>query len=264
MPPELVRRSLEDLGRQMDSRLRAHDGQGAVAVAKIVLKHYPRHLPTYWRLLEALWQLQRWEEGEEWGRRLLQADPCSGRAWRAVAQAAEQRRDRAAAHNTWLRALEVDPYQPEIRRGVVRTTLGSDAAVQMSQASLGTLYLRGYRWRHAAAIYRALIAQDHRRIDFQVALLTALWRAPSADQAYQLARHLTAEHPLLFVPWIVLNDLGDEDDRALAHNPIATLDPDGEYIRRWLRLDLAPPNERSQSGRLLGGPVVVEVAPTPD
>lgn len=36
--------------------------------------------------------------------------------------------------------------------------------------------------------------------------------------------------------WVVLNALGDVDDKALARNPIRTMDPDGEFVRAWLRL----------------------------
>jgi tetratricopeptide (TPR) repeat protein len=256
-----IRTQLDAWGRAMDQTLRAGDAAAVAPLAQVVLERYPRHLPTYARLLEAFWQLRRWEEGEEWARRLLNADPCYGRAWRAVARAAEARQDRAAAHAIWQRAFEVDPYQPDIRVGLSRTTLGDSKPLQISQAGLGTLYLRGYRWSHAATIYRALIAVDARRIDFQINLMTALWRTGDDASAYQLARHLTREHPLLLLPWVVLNDLGDDNDRVLAHNPIATMDPDGEFVRRRLRIDLAPPNERATDKRLATGPVPLAVSP---
>ncbi len=258
---QMIRTQLDEWGRAIDQLLQNGEAAAVAPLAGIILKRYPRHLPTYARLLEAFWQLQRWDEGDEWARRLLNADPCYGRAWRAVARAAEARQDRAAAHGIWQRAFEVDPYQPDIRVGLSRTTIGDHDSLRMSQAGLGTLYLRGYRWSHAAAAYRALIGADARRLDFQINLMTALWRLPDAGPAYQLARHLTQEHSLLLLPWIVLNDLGDDDDRALAHNPIATMDPDGEYVRRRLRTELAPPNERVVEKRLAQGPVTLLVSP---
>ena len=36
--------------------------------------------------------------------------------------------------------------------------------------------------------------------------------------------------------WAVLNALGDVDDKALARNPIKSMDPDGEFVRMWLGL----------------------------
>ena len=47
-------------------------------------------------------------------------------------------------------------------------------------------------------------------------------------------RHLTQRHPHLLLAWVVLNALGDVDDRALARNPIMSMDPDGEFTRQWL------------------------------
>ena len=237
-------------GQAMDDRLRRGQPEAVAPLAQVVLQRFPRHLATYTRLLEALWQLARWEEGEEWGRRLLQADPCHGLGWRAVGQAIEQRGDRAAARAIWQRAAETDPYQSDIRAGLARTTLGPNESLRLSQAGLATLYLRGYRWRHAAAASQALVAADRRRIDFQVNLAIALWRLPDPASAYTLARRLAQTHPLLLLPWYILAHLGNEDDRALAHNPLATMDPDGEYVCQMLRLDRAPPAERALAQRL--------------
>jgi tetratricopeptide (TPR) repeat protein len=247
---ELVNTRLSDWGRTMDEHLRRGEAEAVAPLAQVVLRRLPRHLPTYARLLEAFWQLRRWDEGEEWGRRLLQADPYHGNAWRAVAQAAEQRGDRAVAQPIWRRAFEVDPYQPDIRAGLTRTTLGHDEPLTMTEPCLGTLYLRGYRWRHAIAIYRTLVRADRRRLDFQVNLMAALWRQPNPGAAYQIARHLTRENPLLLLPWYVQAAVGDDDDRALAYNPLATMDPDGEYLHTWLRLVLAPAGERALELRL--------------
>lgn len=36
--------------------------------------------------------------------------------------------------------------------------------------------------------------------------------------------------------WVVLATLGDTDDRALARNPIQTMDPDGEFVQAWLHI----------------------------
>ena len=68
--------------------------EAVVPMARVILQKYPRHLATYQRLLRALWRLEQWTEGEEWGRRLLRADPGNALAWRALAMAAEQRGER--------------------------------------------------------------------------------------------------------------------------------------------------------------------------
>lgn len=223
---------------QLDEPLRA------ATLAQVILRRLPRHLPTYQRLLRAAWHLKRWEEGAEWGRRLLRADPSNALSWRALARAAEQRNQRAQAHATWQRAFEADPYEPEIRAGLDRTALrtanevtAGDPAIQpLNLACLARIYVRGYRWERAAAIYRQLIQAAPQRIDFQVGLLVALWQQRMRTEAYELARRLTQQHPHLIIAWNVIDDLGDVNDKALARNPIATMDPDGEFMRTWLAL----------------------------
>ncbi len=244
--PALISTTLAEWSREVAARLQADDPLGAVARAQVILKSLPRHLFTYEQLLHVAWRLNRWEEGEDWGRRLLRADPGNAWAWRALAQAAEQRGRRAQAHATWQRALEASPYEPEIRAGLSRTALRTGKghnvveddpnALLLNLACLAQLYLRGYRWERAAAIYRQLIQADPRRIDFLLGLLVALWQQRARQEAYDLARHLTRQHPHLLLAWSVLDDLGDADDRALARNPIATMDPDGAFVRAWLAL----------------------------
>ncbi|NJN81718.1 MAG: hypothetical protein HC802_05110 [Caldilineaceae bacterium] len=151
-----------------------------------------------------------------------------------MARAVEQHGERAHAHGIWQRAFEVDPYDPEIRAGYSRTSLNDPNVLQLTLACLATLHLRGLRWRQAAEHYRTLLRADPRRIDFQLNLLIALWQQPQNGDAYELARYLTSSHPHLLMAWIALAALGDENDKALARNPIDELDPDGEFARRWL------------------------------
>lgn len=235
--------TLADWSAVVERHLQADEPDKAAAAAGIILRRLPRHLPTYQRLLRAAWLLKRWEEGEEWGRRLLRADPGNALAWRALAMAAEQRGQRAEAHALWQRGFEADPYEPEIRAGLSRTTLstvptGSHVgdALPLNLACLARLLLRGYRWERAAPIYRQLAQAEPRRIDFQVGLLAALWQQQRRAEAYSLARALVERQPHLLLAWAALAALGDINDQALARNPIASMDPDGEFVSLWLGL----------------------------
>ncbi|MEZ4684445.1 MAG: hypothetical protein R2932_60555 [Caldilineaceae bacterium] len=217
---------LADWAVAMEQRLAADDLEALVLLAQVVLRKLPRHLATYQRLLDAAWRLRRWEEGEEWGRRLLRADPGNALAWRALAMAAEQRGERAPAHATWQRAFEAAPYDVEIRAGLSRTTLhpagapvtpvGELPTLVLNLACLATLYRRGLHWERAMLTYRQLLQADARRIDFQVGLMAALWQHRSRQAAYQFAQRLTASSPHLLIAWVVLQSLGDENDKALA------------------------------------------------
>lgn len=221
---------LADWNRAIDHALSRGEAEEAARMAQIVLHHFPRHLATYQRLLRITWVLKRWDEGEDWARRLLQADPGNPGAWQALAAAAEQRGQRAQANALWQRAFEMSPYAPEIRAGLARTSLDDAHALALDFASLAMIYLRGLRWEPAAQAYRQLVKADPRRIDFQLCLMVALWQSHANEEAYTLARHLLQSQPHLLLAWVVLDAIGDKNDRALAQNPISSMDPDGEFV----------------------------------
>lgn len=228
--------SLTSWGKRIDQLLDTEQPEDALRLIRIVLHQLPRHLPTYQRLLQVIWQLRRWDEGINWGMRLLRADPGNPVAWSAVAMGVEQQGDRVQARSIWQRAFEADPYQPEIRAGLSRTTLREPEPLILNPACLATIYLRCGRWEQAAAEYDLLISVNSQRNDFLMGKLATLWRRGRRSAAYQLARHLLDKEKNLILPWLVLNDLGDVNDKALAYNPIQMMDPDGEYIFTWLGL----------------------------
>jgi tetratricopeptide (TPR) repeat protein len=232
--------TLADWHAAIEQALQAEDGDRVGALAQVVLRRLPRHLATYQQLLQATWLLRRWDEGADWGRRLLRADPGNALAWRALAMAAEQRGQRGLANATWQRAFEAHPYEPEIRAGLSRTMLRATSergdGLTLNLACLARLYIRGYRWERAAMLYRRLVEADPRRIDFQLGLLAALWQLRERQEAYRLARHLVQSQPYLLIAWAAIDALGDENDKALARNPLETMDPGGEFVRSWFGL----------------------------
>ena len=141
---------LAQVSQQMEARLQEDKPEEAAALARVVLLRLPRHLPTYQRLLRATWALKRHQEGEDWARRLLQADPGNSLAWRSLATAVELKAMRNSARAMWKRAFESDPYHPDIRSGLSRTSLQRTHALVLNTACLASLYLRGGRWAHAA------------------------------------------------------------------------------------------------------------------
>ena len=230
---------LAQLSQAMDTKLQADRPEEAAALARVVLLRLPRHLPTYQRLLRATWAIKRTPEGEDWARRLLQADPANPLAWRSLAYAVEQKGMRNSARAMWKRGFEADPYHPDIRSGLSRTSLDRTQALVLNTACLASLYLRGARWAHAANTYWGLMQVEERRIDFQLHCAVALWQQNARQEAYRLARQLTRRNPHLLLAWVVVSSLGDVDDRALARSPILSMDPDGEYVRNWLGIPFA-------------------------
>ena len=230
---------LAQISGAIEAQLTVGNYEAAAALSRVVLMRLPRHLPTYQRLLRATWALKRVPEGEDWARRLLQADPANALAWRSLAYAVEQKGMRNSARAMWRRAFEADPYHPDIRSGLSRTSLDRRDALVLNTACLASLYLRGGRWAHAASTYWGLMQAEGRRIDFPLHCAVALWQQNARQEAYRLARQLTQRHPHLLLAWVVVSSLGDVDDRALARNPIQSMDPDGEYVRQWLGIPFA-------------------------
>ena len=103
----------------------------------------------------------------------------------------------------------------------------------LNLACLATLYRHGLRWERAALTYQQLLQADPRRIDFQVGLMAALWQQRARQATYQLAQQLSSNHPHLLLAWVVLQAVGDENDKALARAPIADMDPDGDFVSSW-------------------------------
>jgi len=206
----------------------------AAQLANVVLQHWPMHLSTYQLMLQIAWKLDLWQEGADWARRLLRSDPGNGLAWRSLARAAEESGERAPASAIWQRAFEAQPYDSAVRAGIMRTTLDHADALVLNLASLASIRLRSRSWKHASATYRHLVQTEPRRSDFQIAYMVSLWQQGATQEAYRWARHLSSMNRHLIMPWVVLHETGDENDKALAQNPLSVMDPNRSFLRSWL------------------------------
>jgi len=212
----------------------------AIARIRTDLHNLPRHLPSYFRLLQAIWLLRRWDEGEDWALRLLRADPCNELAWGVLANGAERQGNLVDARRYWNRAFENAPYNQYIRAGMVRTTPGKAEPLQLTPVAFATLCRMDGRWARAAELYTALQQERPRQMDLQSTLLESLWRAQRQEEALRLASHLVRMEPNLLIGWLVSTQVGDETDHALAQAPLAALDADCEYMSVRFGATLAP------------------------
>lgn len=236
-PDNTVVTPLLHWNQRIEALLAEQRAAEALPAIRTVLKRLPQHLTTYQRLLEAAWQMQRWEEGYDWGSRLLRADPGNARAWRALAMAVEKRGDRAQARAIWQRAFESDPYEPEVRTGIFRTGLHESTPLELNEAGLAMITVRSHRWYRATQLYASLVDANAQRKDFRSYHMLSLWQSGEREQAYALAQTLTQRDRFLLLPWVVLHTLGDENDHALAFHPIQSMDPDGEYVQGWFGIE---------------------------
>ena len=224
-----IRTQLSHWNDVIDSHLAANRAEDALPLICILLKSLPRHLPTYFRFLQVIWLLRRWDEGRDWALRLLRADPGSELAWAVLARGAETESNLTRAQRYWTLALENAPYNRPIRQGLSRTLLRQNRPLMLTRPALASLYRMGGRWERAICLYEELTGAEPQRLDFQCNLLEATWHCGRTQEALPLARDLVKRNPYLLLGWVVSARIGDEDDRALAKAPLAALDPDGEY-----------------------------------
>jgi len=239
-PPRPSQISLAVWNQAIDELIQNWRAEEAIPRIRTVLKNMPRHLSSYFRLLQAIWLLRRWDEGQDWALRLLRADPCNELAWGVLANGAEQRGNLAEARRYWQRAFENAPYNQQIRAGMVRTSPGKVDPLQLTPAAFATLCRMDGRWERAVELYTPLQQEHPRQTDLQSALLESLWRAGRQEEALSLAARLVHREPNLLIGWLVSAQVGDETDQALAQAPLAALDADGEYMAVRFGADLAP------------------------
>lgn len=227
--PPTVGTQLSHWNDLIDGHLAASRPEEAIPLIRVILKRLPRHLPTYFRFLQAIWLLRRWQEGRDWALRLLGADPGSELAWAVLARDAEAGGNLTRAQRYWTLALENAPYNRPIRQGLSRTLLRQKRPLMLTRPALATLYRMGRRWDRAIRVYTKLTEEQPGRLDYQSSLLEAVWHDGRAEEALHLARLLVSLNPNLLLGWIVSARIGDEDDKALARAPLEAMDPDGEY-----------------------------------
>ena len=233
-------------GKAIDTALDEGEIHRAVALAQLLLRKQPRHLATYERIIHLCWTARRWEEGREWGLRLLRGDPSNVLGWGILALSAEKRAEKQAegggqtnlstAHSLWDRALALDPYNAEVRAGWQRTATDLTTQPVLTQAALAFLQLRAKRWEAALPQFFALSRLDSGQVIYSQGYLLSLWRTQDSRAARQLAQELTTTHRGMLAGWLVLASMGDVNDRAIAQGHVQSLDPDGEYATRWLGL----------------------------
>ncbi len=197
--------------------MKAKRPETAMAIGQQVLRYFPQHLEAYRLLGEACLAAGDYQAAVDCFRRVLSADPESLAAHMGLGMIFEDTGEYAEALWHWERAFEIAPGNQTVREHLRRLYTWRDGGktprVGLTRAALARLYARNGQFRRAIAEYKAILAEDPERVDVQVALAEALWRARRYDEAAEVSHDLLSKVPYCLKANLLLGVLSTEGDR---------------------------------------------------
>lgn len=263
----MVETTLRDEVRAADAEIAAGRPEAALARCEQLQDRYPRALVIQRVLGEVYLAQRKPREALAALERALAGDPEDARACCARALIHQMHGDAAAALAWYRRACEIRPEDASLRdayRALARQL--NQPAYRPSSVGLARLYLRGDLFTHAIHEWETILAQQPDRLDAQVGLAEAYWRAGDAGRAGEIARHIvnntrTCVKAMLIVA--AIEHASGNDDAVERHFARALeLDPE-RRIGRGLYADLFARGDISLETLFLGAPSGARVtAPT--
>lgn len=211
-----------------------HDEQHDEALAQCqhVLQYYPKHIETYRLMAEATLEKGDLEGAQELFRRVLSADPENTIAYAGLGIVFEQERlpDEAIWHLE--RAHELAPGNAEIGNELLRLYAEVEGKprtrMALSPGGLARLYASEGLFSQAAQEYRLVAASSPKRMDAQVGLAEALWRAGRVREAADVSEAVLRVLPYCLKANLILGTVLEQSGvkESQAHLDIAqALDP---------------------------------------
>jgi len=226
--------SLRDYCDEARSFIQSGESDKAIAIARHILSHYPRHVESYRLLGQALLEQGNYQEAAKQFQRVLSADPEDITSRVGLARVHEATGDLGKALWHMRRAFELAPDDPNLRQDLHRLIDARQAEpnkkVGITRPALGRIYARGGLYAKAVQEFQTVLAQEPNRFDVQVGLAEALWRAGQRLEAAEVCYHILQARPYTLKAHLILGAAwldGPRSEEAESHLRLAQeLDPE--------------------------------------
>ena len=223
----------------------------ATAHCQHILRHYPRHIETYYLLGEACLEKRMVREAIEFFQRTLSADPEYFLARVGLGIVYDEQGALLEAIWQMERAFELMPGNTEVRRELQRLYAQRDGVektrLKLTRGALGRLYSRNGLYEQAIGEFHAILRQDPELPDIQLALIEALWREGRRVEAVESCLDLLEALPNCLKANLILGTIwtqGGHEDPGLEKLEVArALDPENRMAQELFGSDSPLPPE---------------------
>ncbi len=191
--------SLRIYNREIESLIEQERLDEAIAHCLHILKTFPKHVDTYRLLGKAYLEGRRYEDAADIFQRLLMAVPDDfvAHVGMSIIRDDEGKLDEAIWHME--RAFEIQPsnaaIEAELRRLYGRRDGVEPPRIRMTRGALAHMYVQGELYPQAIGEIRAILAEDPNRVDMQVLLARAYFKAGQHVEASEISAALLKNYP---------------------------------------------------------------------
>ena len=214
----------------------------AIAICRHILKEHPKHVESYRVLAEACLEKGDYEEATNLFKRVLSAAPHNFIAYVGLGIVYDE--DGLLDEAIWQfeRAFELVPANSEVRQMLKRLYGQRDGVepqrLKLNRAALGHLYAKGGLYTEAIAEFREVLAQSPERIDIQLAMAEAYWRANQRREAAEICQDILNKMPNCLKANLMLGEIwtdsGLEDEGETLLRRAKNMDPESLVAQELL------------------------------
>jgi tetratricopeptide (TPR) repeat protein len=189
----------------------------AIAICRYMLEQFPKYLASYRLLGEACLEKGEYVDAANLFKRVLGSDLEDFIAYVGLGIIYDE--EGALEEAIWQleRAFELAPGNAEIRGELQRLYAQRDetgpARLKLTAAALGRLYLKEELYERAIDEFKAVLEDDPKRPDIQVALAVALWKANRKREAADVCEDILEQFPNCLKANLILGEILVNSDR---------------------------------------------------
>lgn len=238
----MARVALSELRHRIGEAIEQRRFEDAMAMARLILREFPKNVHARRLLAEALWEAGAPEEAREHFESILQLDPEDFVSYAGLGLIAEQAGQLDEALAYLHRASELAPASEEVRAELLRLHqrkgLGDSASLKITRAALARIYARSDSPARAIPELRAVLAEQPQRLDLRLTLAELLFRQGYLAEAQQEAEQVLRAAPDSIKAQLILAAVakaeGRDQNAAELFERVRAMDPLCEYAERLL------------------------------